>query len=219
MKILAINSARAIWLIKTVFLNPRGRSLVPAIAGLAERYKFQKLPPAANLNTQPLDLKFENGVFTSVEGVPVAVTLSVYDDGLIAETRASTDVSDHFLDDVLKWVSEEHGLPLYTDLGVEKLYASEIAVQMDLSANIFGAKFSEYAAKLRGGISNNPNVPMEVVALHFGPDPALTKKVAPFKVERLANVPFEKNEYISTAPVNTAEHIELLEAIERFGKK
>ncbi len=216
MKVLSVNSARSIWLVRVIRLNPRGRSLLPAIAGLAERYHFSKLPPAASLAMQPLDLKFENGVFVDSNGTPVAVNLSIFDDGLIAETRASTDEADRFLADVLSWASSEFGLPHYSELGVENLYSSELTVQLILSG-IFGRKFAGITAQLKQGVSNNPGVPMELTALHFGPDPARSKRVAPFKVERLINTPFERNEYYSAAPVPTSEHIELLRAIERFG--
>jgi hypothetical protein len=176
-----------------------------------------KLPPANGLETQPLDLKFEGGVFVVADGTPLAVSLSILDDGMIAETRASTDESDKFLEDALSWASAEYGLPHYSELGIERLYASELTVQLDLSANLFGQKFSGYTERLRRGVSNNPGIPMELTALHFGPDPSLTKKVAPFKVERLASVPFDRSEYYSVAPVPTSEHIELLQAMEHFG--
>jgi hypothetical protein len=215
-KILAVNSARSIWLVSTLRLNPRGRSLVPAVVGLAERYKFSKLPPANSLATQPLDLKFEGGAFVASDGTPLAVGLSILDDGMIAETRASTDESDDFLEDALSWASAEYGLPHFSELGIERLYASELTVQLDLSANLFSQSFSRYGEKLKRGVSNNPGLPMELTALHFGPDPSLTKRVAPFKVERLANVPFDRNEYYSVAPVPTSEHVELLQTMERF---
>ncbi|MFL6604785.1 MAG: hypothetical protein ACJ8R9_26095 [Steroidobacteraceae bacterium] len=217
MKILAVNSARAIWLVNTLRLNPRGRSLVPVIVGLAERYKFSKLPQANSLTTQPLDLKFEGGVFVASDGTQVAVSLSILDDGIIADTRASTDESDKFLEDAASWASAEYGLPHYSEVGVDRLYVSELIVQLDLSANLFSQKFSGFTERLRRGVSNNPGMPMELMALHFAPDPSQTKKVASFKIERLANVPFDRNEYYSAAPVPTSEHIELLHDAERFG--
>ena len=217
MKILAVNSARSIWLVRMLRLNPRGRNLVPAVVGLVERYKFSKLPPANSLAIQPLDLKFEGGVFVGSDGTPLAVTLSILDDGIIAETRASTDECDNFLEDALSWASAEYGLPHYSELSIERLYASELTVQLDLSANLFGQRFSGYAERLRRGVTNNLGIPMELTALHFGPDPSLTRKVAPVKVERLANVPFDRNEYLSVAPVPTSEHVELLQAMEQFG--
>lgn len=216
MRLLAVNSARAIWLVKTIRLNPRGRNLLPAMIGLAERYKFSKLPQTNNLAAQPLDLKFESGVFEATDGTPVAVNLSILDDGLIAETRASTDESDRFLADALTWASDEFGLPHYSDLGVEQLYASELTVQLNLSIQVFSEKFLGFAERLRLGVSNNPGLPMEFTALHFGPDPSQTQKVAPFRIERLVNVPFHKKEYYSGAPLTTSEHLELLEMMERF---
>jgi hypothetical protein len=215
-KILTVNSARAIWLINALRLNPRGRSIFPVIVGLAERYKFSKLPQANSLTIQPLDLKFEGGAFVASDGAEVAVNLSILDDGMIAETRASTDESDGFLEDAVSWASAEYGLPHHSELSIERLYVSELVVQFDLSSNPFNQKFSGFAERLRRGVSNNPGIPMELTALHFGPDPSLTKKVASFKIERLANVPFDRNEYYSAAPVPTSEHIELLHAMEHF---
>lgn len=215
MKVLAVVAARAIWLVAANRLNPRGRSLVPAIIGLAERYKFSKIPQANDLTVRPLDLKFENGIFECSDGEPVAVNLSIYEDGIIADTRASTDESDNFLADALTWASDEFGLPSHVDLGVERIYSSELMIDIDLTTKVFNKQFSTFTESLRRGISNNPGTPMELVALSFGPDPAKTQRAAPFRVERLANTPFEKREYYSSAPVSTSEHIELLEAMER----
>jgi hypothetical protein len=205
-------------LVNTLRLNPRGRNLVPIVVGLAERYKFSKLPQANSLLTQPLDLKFEGGAFVASDGIPVAVNVSILDDGLIAETRASTDESDKFLEDAVSWAAAEYGLPQYSELRIERLYVSELTVQLDMPANPFGQSFSSFAGRLRRGVSNNPGIPMELTALHFAPDSSLTKRVASFRIERLANVPFDRSEYYCAAPVPTSEHIELLRDLERSGR-
>jgi hypothetical protein len=188
-----------------------------AIPGLAERYKFSKLPSANSVGAQPLDLKFESGVFVGSDGTPLAVSLSIFEDGLIADTRASTDESDRFLADALSWASAEFGLPHYSELGIENLYTSELTVQLNLSQSLFGKRFSNFANRLKEGVSNNPGVPLDLIGLSFGPDPSLTKRVVPFKVERVVNSPFNKNEYYSAAPLPTSEHVELMQSIERFG--
>lgn len=215
MKLLAVMSARTIWLVKAARLNPRGRSMIPAIIGLAERYKFSKVPPANNLTVRPLDLKFENGVLEGSDGEPVAVNFSIFEDGLIAETRASTDESDRFLADALTWASDEFGLPEHSELGIERLYSSELMIDIVLTDKVFNKQFLEFSRTLKHGISNNPEIAMELTALYFGPDPAKTQKTAPFRIEKLSNTPFNKNEYYSSAPVSTSEHIELLQALER----
>jgi hypothetical protein len=213
MKLLAVASARSIWLVTAVFLNPRGKNLVPAVAGLIDRYKFVKTPAPAGLAGKPLDLKFEGGSFVDSDGTSIFVNLSIHDDGVIAETRSSTDASDRFLVDAFSWFSENFGSP-DSRLDIQKIYASEVFVQLSLPPNIFSAKFSKFIRRLEGGISNNPETPMELAALHFGPDPRATRKTAQFRVERAAGKFFDQNEYYAAAPIPTAEHLELLAAME-----
>jgi hypothetical protein len=159
-------------------------------------------------------MKWEGGSFVGPDGTQIAVNIAIHDDGLIAETRASTYESDLFLQDALSWVSETYGLPHYSNLAVERIYASEVFVQLDLPPSIFNEKFAKFIRRLQGGVSNNPGMPMEFAALHFGPDPQATKKIAMLRVERAAGVPFNRKEYFSIAPVATAEHLELLKAME-----
>lgn len=211
MKVLAVHSARSIWLVKPLFLNPHGRFIVPAVAALAERYSFAKIPEAKDFIARPLDLKFEGGSFVGAEGSPIFVNLSIYDDGLIAETRSSTDESDRFLDDALSWFSSEYELPHYSNLEVEKLYANELIVQLELLPSMFSKKFLKFVNLLEQGVGKQ----MEFVSLHLGPDPETTKRHAPFRVERLLGTPFVKNRYYSVAPASTAKHLDLLEQMER----
>src|SRR5689334_8605156 len=104
MNLVSVGLARAVWLIDATEMNPRGRnldySLFPA---LVDRYHFRKYP---DLDEQDDDeekkdkepgFKFTEGVFTNPEGVDVAVNLTLYADGLVAETRSSTDDCDVFL--------------------------------------------------------------------------------------------------------------------------
>lgn len=168
-------SARSIWLITTLYLNPVGKDLVPVLAALVERYKFVKAP----------------------------------------STESITEATDRFLHDVLSWFSASYGMPDYRELLRQKLYVSELVVQMKLPPTIFSEKFARFVKHLHGGLSNEPGVPMELSALHFGPDPAKSKKVAPFRLERAAGAPFERNEFYSGAPLPTQEHLELLSELDR----
>lgn len=214
MKLLAVNSARAIWLVPTAFLNPRGRYLIPIAIELMGRYRFATTPDAKDLSTRPLEAKFENGSFNDASGNPIYASLSLHEDGLIAETRSSTDESERFLDEVLSALSTEYQLPHYKDLGVQRLYVSEVVVEMSMPANIFSNRLLPFVEKLRGGSSNNPGVPMDLIALAFGPDPTVTKKTASFRIERLVNSAFNENRYVCSAPLRTSEHLELLSALE-----
>jgi hypothetical protein len=215
MKLLSVRAAKSILLIATEFLNPRGKDLLPIIAGIVERYHFVKAPQSSDLAAQPLELKFEGGSFLDRDGQSLQVNASIFSDGVIAETRDSTDASDRFLDDALNWLSEAYELPLYKSLGThERLYSSEVVAELSLPHSIFSDKFSNFIRRLQHGVSNNPGVPMDFYALNFGPDPSATKRVAQFRVERLVGSPFRKREYYSAAPIPTNEHLELLIAME-----
>lgn len=214
MKKLSVNSARAIWLFNTQLLNPNGKFIVPAIAGLAERYRFAKLPDQAEFANRPLSLKFEGGCFKGVGDDLIFVNLSIHEDGLIAETRSSTDEADLFLEDALTWVAMEYGLPHFSELDFTRAYASELIVELSLPGHMFSSGFAKFLNKIQKGISNNPSLPMQFLSLSFGPDPESTKKLAPFRIERVVNTAFNKNQYFCTAPVPTSEHLELLEELE-----
>lgn len=214
MKVLAVNSAKSIWLVKSIFLNPQGNNLTLGLAALAERYQFVKVPPPAAVLNRPLDLKLEGGSFARLDGTPIFVNASIYDDGVIAETRTSTDESDRFLNDALSWFSATFKLPHPSELEIQRIYASELIVELDLPPTIFNPRFAAFVQRMKQGVSNNPGVSMEFSGLHFAPDPEAAKRLVAFRVERLAGVPFSARQYYSAAPVGTAEHLELLKALE-----
>jgi hypothetical protein len=185
-----------------------------ALAALGERYRFAKMPPASAYLNRPLELKFEGGSFDGADGKAIWVNVSIHDDGFIAETRASTIESDRFLTEALSWLSETYSLPQASELEIDRIYASELLVQLELPPSIFTERFQTFVRRMAQGTSNNPGVPMDFLGLYFGPDPTRAKRPAPFKMERLAGVAFNKKQYYTVAPVGTADHIEILEAME-----
>jgi hypothetical protein len=212
-KVLAVNSARSIWLVPTVLLNPTGRYLAPIFEKFAARYQFARVPDSKEISVSPLSLKFQDGVFTSETGTQIYASLSVHDDGLVAETRASTEESDKLLAEALDWFSTEFGLPHYSELGVKRIYASELVIQTKLSMSIFNDEFLEFTERMRKGISREPGQPLDITALHFAVDPSVTKTQLSFRIERLANTPFKENRYYSAAPLPTSEHVSLLKLL------
>lgn len=213
MKILSVVSARSIWLFPTMQLNPRGRYLGDVFASFASRYQFSKIPEGKEISVSPLSLKFQDGVFQNASGQLIYASLSIHDDGLIAETRESTQESDRFMTDALEWFSSEFDLPHHAELSINRVYVSELIVETKLPLSIFSDEFSAFTAKLRRGGTNGFGKPLELTALHFNADPASTKAPAPFRLERLADKPFKDNLYYSAAPLRTADHLELLELL------
>ncbi len=217
MKLVSIRVARSIWLVPVNQLNPRGRYLLPAVSGVVERYHFAKPPDLKSLTESPVKVAFEAGVFAGTNGVPVTVQLTLHDDGLVAETRSSTDDSDAFLEDLLSWLEKEYDLPSYTDLGIRKIYASELYVQFQNPISVFSERFSAFADSIETGLGPNQPNPMHLAGLIFGSDPT-NKQQSLVRIEREANIPFKENRYYSYAPIKTSEHLKLLELFEKKAK-
>jgi hypothetical protein len=212
MKLQSIRVARSIWLVPFAHLNPRGRNLLSVVPAVVERYGFAKPPTLESLTTVPLKIVFESGAFLNPAGVPIAVNLTLHDDGLVADTRSSTDDADLFLEDLLSWAAEKYQLPLYSELGVRKIYASEITVSFRKTLDVFNEKFSAFVDAIKPGLPGQKD-PMELVAVIFGSDPAAGRQQL-LRIEREVSIPFSENRYYSYAPIKTVEHLKLLESFE-----
>lgn len=210
MKLLAIHSAKAIWLVPRIFLNPKGKS-IPLIAGLVERYKFAVAPEIKIGSSTPTpDAKFSDGVFTGSNGDQILVSLAVHDDGLVAETRSSTRDAESFLEDALKWAEKEYGIASYADLPVKRIYVSEVFVKFKGELAPFSKKFQPFLDALR----SDKVSPMDLMYLNFGADEPDNDYPLGLRIERKLAAPFSTNQYFSFAKTQTDKHLALLEAFE-----
>src|SRR5262245_4929253 len=119
MKIIAVRSARAIWLIPTYFLNPRGMFVRPLLVAMKERYAFLKTPLDNPFPPPNEGYKFEHGMFRKGENSILLTSMTVHADGVVVESRSSTEDSDAFLEDVVTWASKEYGLPSLNELPIK----------------------------------------------------------------------------------------------------
>src|SRR2546421_4795962 len=105
MKLLSVLTARTIWLIEARELNPRGKNLRHTlIPALTERYGFLKYPPPdydLRKEANEEGMVFQGGNFKNSQGEAVMVNLTIFEDGIVAETRSSTTDTDDFLIDSL----------------------------------------------------------------------------------------------------------------------
>ena len=150
--------------------------MLPAVSAIVERYRFTKAPDTSSLTTSPTKIVFEVGAFPGIEGFPVYVNLTVHDDGLVVETRSSTNDGDRFLEDLLSWMAKEYQLPVHAELGIRRIYVSELTISFESSISVFGEKFKTFSDSLKSGIGQNQSSPMNLVQLSFGTDPANGKQ-------------------------------------------
>lgn len=214
MKLLSVDLARSLWFGHMIDSNPKGIALSPIALYMSNLYRFKKLPPP---NTDAAQgAKFEDGEFLFKESEPlISVTLTVYPDGMIADTRSSTECSDAFLTDLFTGLSKQFKLPPYDAIVRQKKYLSQLWVSTTKSFNLINPKLQEIATFLTENVEG-PKIPFEFGGISFWPDQ--TEKISPsaFAIERAVNTPFSENRYFSRAPLQTEKHIQLLSKLEEI---
>lgn len=221
MKLLSVNTARALWFFHTNDLNPRGRAVERDIyAGLAKRYSFKIPDPKemAELRQKGGGVVFSDGLFAKDKATPaIQVNLTVYRDAMFADTRSSTTDSDAFLDDLLNWMHSEIGLLDYKSIAIRRLYVSEVYISLEKSLNKFNRQFDEFAKFLASKIKGpTKNLSLEVGALAFWIDPEIKHVHIPFRLERQDGSAFDEGRYYSMAPLETEEHLAAIEQLEKM---
>lgn len=211
MKLLAVGLARSIWLFQIAEWNPRGRAMHPLFFTLIERYRFIKHPKLSEIDWQK-GVKFEDGTYKTSQGVEITVALTVYMDGVIADTRSSTRDSDEFLHEALSFLSEEYNYPDYQTVLRKKLYSSEVFVNIGQSLTSVNQDLQQFANRVSSLVSNEAS-PFRI-GITFFSDPSYPGTQLSFKLEPAAGSPFSENRYYSHAPLKTDEHLLLLEEFE-----
>jgi hypothetical protein len=212
MRLLSVTLARSIWICSFNELNPKGKNLYLAVPLLMKLYKFKKFPSQVELLDVSKGIKFEDGEFKNSEGEAILVSLTVYGDGLVVDTRSSTQDSDNFLIEMSTQLSEHFNLPRIKELIRRKDYLSQLVVTTDILLDLINPKLKEISEYL----SNNLSGLFETGGFSFYSDPATKQNPTQFTFERVLNVPFVEKKYYSSANLQTEKHLALLEKFENI---
>ena len=207
MNLLAVGCARSIWLFQIYDWNACGRSLNPIYFALMEKYKFSKYPKLQEIDWQK-GIKFEDGIFVNRADEELGVNLTIYNDGLIADTRSSTIDSDYFLEQLLGFLTSDYGFPDYQTVLRKKAYASELFVTLERPVDSINPKLGAFAKRLSSllpeeGIEFRPSINLVT-------DPGRASATLAFRLEPAIGFPFSENCYYTLAPVPTDVHLNLL---------
>lgn len=216
MNLLSINLARSIWLGPTIDFNPRGMRLDHSLFPyLIKTYQFKKYPLQTETPDVTKGIIFEEGAFV-VEGenLPVGITLTIFNDGLVADTRSSTSYADAFLEHMLSQASEIFKIPSFQLILKEKLYISQVFVSTDKSIELINPKLKKLSEYLYQYFEKTKD--FQAGGISFWCDQKYKNNPAPFTFERTLNVPFSENRYYSAAPLPTEKHLELLDMLEKI---
>lgn len=207
MRLQAVGLARSIWLFPIADWNPRGRSMIPVFLALVEQYKFLKYPSLNEIDWQK-GLKFEDGVFKTNAGEELAATLTIYPDGVTADTRSSTIDSDEFLDKTLNWLAEDFNYAPYLNVLRKKIYSSELYVKMEQPVSGINPELPQFMNRISSSLPDG-RTPFRV-GINFTTDSTNPGTPLIFRLEPAAGFPFSENRYYSHAPLETNAHISLL---------
>lgn len=211
MNVLFVGMARTIWLFELALMNPKGMSLKSVLEEIKKRYQFAKAP-ANELDYDERSLAFKAGSFTGARGIPIVVGLSIYNDGLVADTVSSTDETTEFLLDLTKWLNGTFGLTVPKERDVK--FLSQIDFQSEVSLTNLNRRLAAYTDNLQA-CAKDKEQRYEVGSIQFWTeDVSKPGSAAPVKIERKVLAPFSTNHYFSQAPLPTKVHMQFLDEFE-----
>jgi hypothetical protein len=218
MELLSVARARSIWLIHLQDINPRGKNVnAHIIEWLRDKYHFLKFPSSIyDRDTTNQSLMFNNGSFLGNDGSSVEIDLSFYNDGLIADTRASTKDSDIFLGDLLNSFVRDFDLVYKPEMIRKRLYVSELNLRLKQPLSNINSKMQAVVHKIISMIGDEDVKTLNFASLGFWWDPASASAQSHFQFERTLNVPFSEQRYYSRAPLQTEDHLQLLDEFEEL---
>lgn len=216
MRLLKVLRARAIWLFDIGDLNPRGKNLFPeCIDVLKDAYRFKKAPDPAATPSNQGGMVFSNGSYAidATDENLIDVDLTLYGDGMIADTGSSTRDSNLFLESVIEEIRTHFKLGR-TEITMRKQFISELHVTSEHLLGSLNPNLQKLCNRLFEMMPEPKRAPYEVAGISFNTDPAHPLRTSPFQFERAVGVPFENQRYYSQAPLHTDEHLTLLNEFE-----
>jgi hypothetical protein len=220
-KLKSVVMARAIWLFDTLDLNPKGKSLFPELFDwLKDQYHFEKIPKSVEDRDQHGGFSFTSGEFQVKEEIFIQIDLAVYNDGLVATTKSSTNDSEAFLSNLLDSLSKEYSLVFNPSMIRRKMYLSEINVETTGSLSRTSPAINDFAGKISSALGFTGELGFQPTGLIFGIDttalPLSKQLFSGFYFERKVGAPFSENRFYSKAPLPTHQHLALLEELEKI---
>jgi hypothetical protein len=208
MQISEILLARVGFFVDIRQLNPDGLSLQPIHQGLLERYKF----PVHPINQTDFDftkgVRYGGGQF-KYQNKPIAVYLTMYNNGSLVETLVSTEAAEAFWDDLSTWVATL-GFRCAKDIVTSTVYESQLVVQDNVDLAKKCGDFQRFV-ELIATLSGNPTEQFSGIYISADNSPLST-----FTFERRVSTPFSENKYFSRATLPTRKHLRALEEFEKY---
>jgi hypothetical protein len=199
----------------------RGLALRDLMDYVKKTYQFG-IAPQFPVNFPPAlmqNVLFQSGMLITENSRSPIIQLAMVPNGDMV-TAQTTDVADKILDDLIQRLDADLGYRYSSATKKERFYQSDIVVQFDSSVDdrIEGIK------KIEEILSREIKLPgffPSLKRLGFGQGD-VTQGVSfelvgksDFLIERRSGADYSQNRYACSAPLTTAEHVRVLEVLER----
>ncbi len=213
---LNVITARSIWLCDIDELNPQGKSVqAEFLEWLKDNYHFTKSPTSMDELDENKGLVFQNGQFQIREEFFIGVDITIFLDGLVAQTRSSTRDTDRFLDDAIQEAVREFGFAFSSNTIRQKLYVSELNLRCEKKLDTLNYGLTSICGRISQLISEPKNLPFQTASVGLWPVFEASRTVVPpFQFERKVGASFAENRYYSRAPLQTEDHLTILNEFE-----
>lgn len=214
MEILSIVLARSIALLDVGELNPRGKTPVQNLVPLLRhRFAFQMFP------TKPEDFQASEGIEFKLgyfEGQAVP-SMTIYLDGIKVDLLSSTEDAQMLLQDTLKWLASEIDVKYSEGMLRRWAFLSQITYRSDIDIDELNPALEMLGQNVSNPVNDRTDLAVSFRVSQVTLDYDRTYKHGPisaFAIERRAKTPFEEEKYYSSAPLQTSQHIRVLEELE-----
>jgi len=212
--LLSVGLARAFWFMDVNELNPNGRDLFTHLfPSFVDDYKFKGYPVAGQDFKD--GMKFTGGEFEKEDGTVIGFNVTIYTNGISADTFSSTNDSDAFLKEALDELPQL-GFAFDEDMIQRKEYNSQITVKFSGSLEHLNPGLLEFANMLS---SASGGIKFDTCAFELWPDQTILNKPVNFSFQRKSGDPSSSDRYWSQACVPTDVHLKLLEKLEAILSK
>jgi len=192
----------------------RGQVLYGAglVKALQERYGFVQVPTTVAQFNLASGIEFFHGYF---QGRVVIDRFQIFNNGILVEGKCDTNDCDAFIDDVFGWASSSAGLSITPNSALGTPYLSQIVVGSDIDLSGYFRQLSEFSSAMSAKVASYGliDTPAEVAAFHLATDPAVNGSWA-YRFERRSGAPYAEKKFFSSAPLKTADHLEMLDKLE-----
>ncbi len=196
--------------------------LAELVEALTMRYDFSQVPTLGEADEQ--SAKFGYGKIKRGNSLILIEQLLISYRGpavtsVAASTHTSTDDSDFFLDDALRWISEKYHLDITPSFPPAYHSTLEVVFNEAISRRFqelrpIGQQITDLVKSY--GQQNCPEFELEGLSMHFELKPTLLPSPLAFLVQRRVGSRYAENKYFSQAPLRTGDHKAVLGQFEKI---